>query len=206
MNEHLSELGKTDPRLQKVLSAIGPLNFRRRHGGFEGLLRLIVEQQLSVKAADSIWQKLKSGLNTSEPHSVLALNEDELRKFGLSRPKARYAHILAEATMNQHIDFEQLQGLETEVAIDHLTSLKGIGRWSAEVYLMFCEGRLDLFPTGDIALREALGWLDALPSRPDEAYCKIRSETWKPLRSVAAHALWRWYGMVKRSELEPLSF
>ncbi|MDC7683333.1 DNA-3-methyladenine glycosylase 2 family protein [Asticcacaulis sp. BYS171W] len=197
----MSALSDADPKLKPLFAAVGDLNFRHRAGGFEGLLRLIVEQQLSVKAADSIWQKVRLGLGDILPANLLAQTDDALRGHGLSRPKAKYARILAEAVHDRSVDFDRLPALDPEAAITHLTALKGIGRWTAEVYLMFCEGRLDVFPTGDIALREAVGWLDGLDARPDEAYCRARAEVWAPYRSVAAHALWGWYGAVKRGEL-----
>lgn len=199
---HIRTLTEVDPALGRVFAAVGELSFRHRAGGFEGLLRLIVEQQLSVKAADSIWRKVRLGLNEAiEPQNLMALDDEALRGCGLSRPKARYARILAEAVHARTVDFEGLAALDPEEAVTHLTTLKGIGRWSAEVYLMFCEGRADVFPTGDIALREAVGWLDGLAARPDEPYCKARAELWRPYRSVASHALWAWYGAVRRGEI-----
>jgi len=197
---HMNALAAADPLLGPVFAAVSDLNFRHRTGGFEGLLRLIVEQQLSVKAADSIWRKLRDGMGRISPADLLALSDEALRGHGLSRPKAKYARILAEAVHDRAVDFEAVKSLDPEAAIAHLTALKGIGRWTAEVYLMFCEGRIDVFPTGDIALREAVGWLDGLEARPDEAYCRTRAELWSPYRSVAAHALWGWYGAVRRGE------
>lgn len=198
---HMTALAEADPVLAPLFAAVGDLNFRHRADGFEGLLRLIVEQQLSVRAADAIWQKLRGGLSEMSPAHLLTLSDEALRGHGLSRPKVRYARILAEAVHTRALDFATVRGLEAEAAIDHLTALKGIGRWTAEVYLMFCEGRLDIFPTGDIALREAVGWLDGLDARPDEAYCRERALRWAPYRSVVSHALWGWYGAVKRGEL-----
>lgn len=198
---HMNALAETDPALAPLFATVGDLNFRHRADGFEGLLRLIVEQQLSVKAADSIWQKVRGGMVDILPANLLALSDEALRGHGLSRPKAKYARILAEAVHDRSVDFAHVRGLDIEEAITHLTALKGIGRWTAEVYLMFCEGRLDIFPTGDIALREAVGWLDGLDARPDEAYCRVRAERWSPYRSVVSHALWGWYGAVKRGEL-----
>jgi len=197
----MTALIEADPALGPVFKAVADLNFRQRAGGFEGLLRLIVEQQLSVRAADTIWQRLKTGMGGMSPAHLLGLTDEALRGHGLSRPKAAYARILAEAVHDRAVDFEAVRHADTEAAIAHLTALKGIGRWTAEVYLMFCEGRLDVFPTGDIALREAVGWLDDLTARPDEAYCRTRAELWSPYRSVAAHALWGWYGAVRRGEL-----
>ena len=194
-------LGTLDPRFARLFNHIEPPAFRHRADGFEGLIRLIIEQQLSVKAADSIWQRLKSGLSDMTPEAVLALDEAVLRSYGLSRPKLSYVRHLSQAVLSGTLDIAALKSMTTEDAIAHLTLVKGIGRWSAEVYLMFCEGRLDIFPTGDIALREAVAWLDGLEARPDEAYCLERALVWAPHRSLAAHSLWSWYGKVKRGEL-----
>ncbi len=199
--EHLAHLALQDLRLEPLTKAFSHLQYRRREGGFPALLRLIVEQQLSVKAADTILGRVYAGLGDVTPQALLDHDEDRLRGYGLSRPKITYARALAEAFHTGDFDTIDLQALPIADAADRLVALKGIGRWTAEVYLMFSEGRLDLFPVGDVALREAVGWLDGLEARPSEAYCAQRAQTWSPYRSVAAHLLWAWYGAVKRGEM-----
>ena len=199
---HLEQLRLADPKLAPLCDRFGHIAYRRREGGFAALLRLIVEQQLSVKAADTITARLHAGLGEVSPQALLSHDDDLMRGYGLSRPKIAYARALAEAIHSGAFDTDALCSLDTEAATGALVALKGIGRWTAEVYLMFCEGRLDLFPTGDVALREALGWLDRCDTRPDEAYCAQRSAVWAPYRSVAALILWAWYGAVKRGEME----
>ncbi|ESQ94112.1 DNA-3-methyladenine glycosylase family protein [Asticcacaulis benevestitus] len=199
--EHLAHLAERDPRLKPLTEAFAHLQHRKRPGGFPALLGLIVEQQLSVKAADTIFGRVKDGLIEVTPRSFLAHDEDALRGYGLSRPKIAYARALAEAFHTGGFDTDTLQDLSIEDAAQRLVALKGIGRWTAEVYLMFSEGRLDLFPVGDVALREAVGWLDDLPERPNEAYCAERAAVWSPYRTIAAHLLWGWYGAVKRGEM-----
>jgi len=199
---HLSALAEADPRLKPLTERFSHIIYRQREGGFTALLRLIVEQQLSVKAADTITARLHAGLGDVSPRALLAHDDDRMRGYGLSRPKIAYARALAEAINSGAFDVTALRALETEDAAKALIALKGIGRWTAEVYLMFSEGRLDLFPVGDIALREAVGWLDGLDSRPNEAYCAERALTWSPYRSIAAHLLWAWYGAVRRGDME----
>jgi DNA-3-methyladenine glycosylase II len=197
---HLAALAAADPKLRPVTERFGHIVYRRREGGFTALLRLIVEQQLSVKAADTITARLHAGLGDVSPQALLAHDDDRMRGYGLSRPKIAYARALAEAIDSGAFDVAALRDLDTGDAAKALVALKGIGQWTAEVYLMFCEGRLDLFPVGDVALREAVGWLDGLEARPNEAYCAERALVWSPYRSIAAHLLWAWYGAVRRGE------
>jgi DNA-3-methyladenine glycosylase II len=199
--EHLAHLAERDPRLKPLTEHFSHIQYRKRPGGFPALLGLIVEQQLSVKAADTIFGRVRDGLGDITPQALLAHDEDSLRGYGLSRPKISYARALAEAFHTGGFDTDALSNLDIEEAASRLVALKGIGRWTAEVYLMFSEGRLDLFPVGDVALREAVGWLDHLPERPNEAYCAERALDWSPYRTIAAHLLWAWYGAVKRGEM-----
>jgi DNA-3-methyladenine glycosylase II len=204
---HLAALAAADPKLKPLTERFSHIIYRRREGGFTALLRLIVEQQLSVKAADTITARLHAGLKNEGsgevgPAALLAHDEDLMRGYGLSRPKIAYARALAAAIDNGAFDLAALRDMETGEAAKALVALKGIGQWTAEVYLMFSEGRLDLFPVGDIALREAVGWLDGLVTRPNEAYCAERALAWSPSRSIAAHLLWAWYGAVRRGDME----
>ncbi|HEX7799912.1 MAG TPA: DNA-3-methyladenine glycosylase 2 family protein [Asticcacaulis sp.] len=198
--EHLAHLAAADPRLAPLCARFSHIGYRLRPGGFEALLRLIVEQQLSVRAADTILSRVHAGIGEVTPQDLRDHPDDALRSYGLSRPKIAYAKALAEAVLRGEFDAAALLVMDIETAAQTLLKLKGVGRWTAEVYLMFSEGRLDLFPVGDVALREAVGWLDALAARPDEIYCAERAALWSPYRSVAAHLLWAWYGAVRRGE------
>jgi DNA-3-methyladenine glycosylase II len=131
----------------------------------------------------------------------LATDIEVLRSFGLSIQKATYGHEIARAQVEGRIDFDHLERLSDEEAIARLVAIKGVGKWTAETFLMFCEGRQDIFPGGDIALQEAIRWADGAPLRPTEKQAWARAEIWSPHRSVAAHLLWGWYGAVKRGEL-----
>jgi len=187
--------------LVRVVDAVPPFEWRLRTGGFEGLFRMIVEQQVSVAAAASIWRRVGEGLVEITPQSVLAQSTDELRAFGLSGQKARYGHEIARAHTEGRIDFDHLEQLDDAEAIAALTAIKGVGLWTAETFLMFCEGRTDVFPGGDVALQEAMRWADGIEIRPTQKQAYARAEVWRPHRSVAAHLLWSWYGAVKRSEI-----
>ena len=132
---------------------------------------------------------------------MLARDEAGLKAFGLSSPKARYARAVAQAHVDGQVDLNGLMALDDEAAIAALVSLKGIGRWSAEVYLLFCEGRLDAFPAGDLALQEAVRELDGAVLRPGEKALYLRGETWRPYRGVATHLLWDYYLARRRGDI-----
>ena len=168
-------------------------DWRARPGGFAGLVQLIAEQQVSVASAAAIWARVAAGLGEVTAERVLAYDEAGLRAFGLSTPKARYTLGIAAAHAGQTVDLEALAGLDDEAAIAALVSLKGVGRWTAEVYLLFCEGRLDAFPAGDLALQEAVRVLEGADDRLNEKALYARAEVWKPYRGVATHLLWDYY-------------
>ena len=191
-----------DPALGRAHARTPPFEWRVRTGGYEGLFRMIVDQQVSVAAAAAIWKRVVEGLDGEiTPRAVLACDPERLRNFGLSGQKARYGHEIALAHVEGRIDFDHLEGLPDEEAIARLVAIKGVGRWTAETFLMFCEGRQDIFPGGDIALQEAIRWADGTAVRPTQKQASARAEIWSPHRSVAAHLLWGWYGAVKRGEV-----
>ena len=190
-----------DPALVRVDAQTPPLEWRLRVGGFEGLFRMIVEQQVSVASAASVWARLREGMGGITPELLLAHDLEQLRGMGLSRQKATYGQGIARAQIAGEIDLEHLANLDDEAAIASLTALKGVGLWTAEAYLMMCEGRLDVFPGGDVALQEAIRWADGAEVRPDQKGAYARAEIWRPYRAVATHLLWAWYTGVKRGEI-----
>ncbi len=191
-----------DPALAQADARTPAFEWRSRTGGYEGLFRMIVEQQVSVAAAAAIWRRVVEGLEGEiTPQAVLARDVETLRGFGLSGQKARYGHEIAQAHVDGRIDFDHLERLADDEAIARLTAIRGVGRWTAETFLMFCEGRRDVFPAGDIALQEAMRWADGAVLRPREKEAYVRAEAWRPHRSIAAHLLWGWYGAVKRGEI-----
>jgi len=195
-------LAELDPALARAHAQTPVFEWRLRPGGYEGLFRMIVEQQVSVAAAASIWARVVAGLDGQvTPQAVLVLDVETLRTFGLSSQKAKYGHEIARAHVDGLIDFDHLERLSDEDAVARLVAIKGVGRWTAETFLMFCEGRLDVFPGGDVALQEAMRWADGATLRPREKEAYVRAERWRPHRGVAAHLLWGWYGAAKRGEI-----
>ena len=188
-------LARAEPRFAEALEITGPLPLRRREGGFPALLHTICAQQLSVAAADSVWKKLCAAEATA-PERFAALGEEELRACGLSRPKIRYARALAEAG----IDYPGLADMPVEEAVASLTAVKGIGVWTAEIYLMFSVGRADVIAAGDLALQEAARVLFGLDGRPTDKALRALAEPWSPWRAVAARILWAYYRAIKNRE------
>ena len=197
-------LAVADPALARIEPLVPPVAWRVREGGFAGLAWMIVGQQVSTASARAIWGRVEAGMDGSVTAAAVLVRTDEaLKAMGLSSPKVRYLRALAEAEMAGRIDFIALQTLEDDAARAALVALPGIGPWTAETYLMFCQGRMDLFPAADVALQEAMRWLDRLDVRPTADQARARAEIWRPWRSVAAHLLWAWYGGVKRGEIRP---
>lgn len=199
LTEALAHLGAACPRMAEALARLGPPDIRRREGGFAGLMRILVEQQVSVAAGRAIWARLEAA-GATRPEVVLARSEEELRALGLSRPKARYAKAIAEAERSGALCFLRQAEAPLDEAVAELTAIKGVGPWTAEIYQMFCVGRPDLLPVGDLALRAAAGRLYDLPDRPSEAEFRALGEPWAPWRSAAALVLWRFYAADKQRE------
>ncbi len=188
-------LAAREPRFADALTQTGPLPLRRRSGGFPALLQAICGQQLSVASAAATWNRLcEAGADRAEVLS--ALDDDALKACGLSRPKIRYARGLADAG----IDYAALVHMPEDEALATLTALKGIGSWTAEIYLMFAIGRADVIAAGDLALQEAARDLFDLPSRPTDKELRALAEAWSPWRAVAARILWAYYRVIKNRE------
>lgn len=191
-------LADRDPALARAHAAAPTFEWRLRNSGFAALMKLIVEQQVSVASAEAIWGRVEAALGPVDSPGVLAAGEAGLRSCGLSGPKARYALGIAQARERGEIDLDGLAALDDEAAIAALTRMKGVGRWTAEVYLMFAEGRTDVFPALDIALQHGLRMADGAAERLPVAALIARAEEWRPWRGVAAHLLWAYYGVMKR--------
>jgi DNA-3-methyladenine glycosylase II len=188
-------LAAREPRFAAALEETGPLPLRRRADGFPALLSAIVSQQLSVAAAAGIWAKLEAAGATT-PEGLEALDDDALRACGLSRPKIRYARALAEAAL----DYEGLRRMPDEEAIARMVAVPGVGRWTAEIYLMFSLGRADVFAPADLALQESARLLFELPERPAPKPLAEMAQAWSPWRGVAARLLWAYYRVAKNRE------
>lgn len=187
------ELVERDPALARADAAGPPLTWRTRPPGFATLIWMVIGQQVSLASAEAVWLRLKAAVGEVTPETVLAFDDAAFRRVGFSRQKTRYAKAIAAAGL----DFNALRALDDDAALAALTALTGVGRWTAEVYLLMSESRLDAFPGGDIALQEAIRWADGLDARPGAAAAYARAEAWRPHRGVAAHLLWAWYMAAK---------
>lgn len=189
----LDAVAAIEPAMAAAIERAGYPPPRIRDRGYGTLLRTIVGQQVSVAAAQSIWKKLEGGLgNLDDPATLAAVSIEDMRPFGLSRQKASYAHSLAEAVASGALDLDHLPA-DDEEAIAALSSIKGIGRWSAEIYLLFAEGRADIWPAGDLAVQIEVGRILGLDARPTEKATRLLAEPWRPHRGAAAIMAWHHY-------------
>jgi DNA-3-methyladenine glycosylase II len=193
LRDDLDAVAAREPRLAAELARIGYPEPRLRDRGYKTLLRTIVGQQVSVAAAASVWAKLEAELGADfTPAALLARDFDTLRACGLSRQKQGYARSLCELVAAGELDFEGLPA-DDEEAIALLTRIKGIGRWSAEIYLLFAEGRPDIWPAGDLAVQEGVKRLLGLDERPAEKATRMLAEPWSPQRGAMAIFTWHFY-------------
>lgn len=193
-------LTKQCEHMRRVRELYGPPPPRSLDEGFPALLRIIVDQQVSTHAGAAIWRKLENNLHGRiTPSDIIKAGDERLRDSGFSRAKARYALILAEAIVAGDLDLERLKRLSNEAAQAELVKIKGIGRWTAEIYLMFSLKRRDLMPSGDLALQIAAQMLLGLEDRPSIKELDVIAERWRPYRSTAAVMLWHYYRHVKGS-------
>jgi DNA-3-methyladenine glycosylase II len=188
----LAALLVADPRLKRVALIAGGLPLRRREGGFEGLASVITGQQISTHAAAAIWTRFRAAVDPFTPDKYLATSEEALRAAGLSFGKIRTLTGIATAC-GEGLDLDALHDLPPEEAIAIMTTLKGVGRWTAESYLLFCVGHPDVFPAGDLALQTAVHRGLRLRQRPDEKKLRKLAEKWTPWRGVAARLFWAYY-------------
>ncbi len=189
----LDALAAREPGIARALAVAGYPEPRIRPRGYATLLRTIVGQQVSVAAAASVWAKLEALLGAGLlPENLLAADFDALRACGFSRQKQGYARSLCELVVNRELDLETLPE-DDEEAIALLTRIKGIGRWSAEIYLLFAEGRPDIWPAGDLAVQAGLHRILGLAERPSERETRDLGEAWRPWRGAAAILTWHCY-------------
>ncbi|MBR0552684.1 DNA-3-methyladenine glycosylase family protein [Stakelama marina] len=190
----LDALAVAEPAFATAIERAGYPEPRIRDRGYATLLRTIVGQQVSVAAATSIWNKLDAALgDATDPAALLAASDDELRGAGLSRQKQSYARSLADEVTSGALDLSHLPENDEE-AIKQLVRIKGIGRWSAEIYLLFAEGRPDVWPAGDLAVQIEIGRILGHEARPSEKLVRELAESWRPHRGAAAIFAWHHYG------------
>ncbi|AKS43018.1 DNA-3-methyladenine glycosylase family protein [Wenzhouxiangella marina] len=191
----LDEIARRDPHIAKALEAVGYPEERRRGGpSFEHFLRIIVGQQLSVKAAATIFGRVETALDGDfQPERILAMNDEELRAMGLSRQKIGYARSLSEAVLDGQLNPAELASLPDEEIVERITRVKGFGRWSAEMFLLFSLGRPDVWPADDLAIQAGLHRLKGLPERPNRKETDALGEAWRPYRGAVAVFIWHYY-------------
>ena len=193
IRKHVETLAEREPAFARVIEKHGLPEPRVSKPGAQTLLRTIVGQQVSVAAARSMWAKLEAAFGSPPDLALLlAASDDELRAAGMSRQKSGYIRSLAELVISGELDLANLPQ-DDEEAIALLTRIKGIGRWSAEIYLLFAEGRPDVFPAGDLAVMIELGRLMGLPDKPTEKQLREMAESWRPYRGAAAVLAWHSY-------------
>jgi DNA-3-methyladenine glycosylase II len=193
IRNHVKALAKREPAFARVIKKHGVPAPRTSEPGATTLLRTIVGQQVSVAAARSMWAKLEAAFGSPpDLNLLLAASDEELRAAGMSRQKSGYIRSLAELVLSGELDLDRLPE-DDEEAIALLTKIKGIGRWSAEIYLLFAEGRADVFPAGDLAVLVELGRLMGLEEKPSEKQLREIAEAWRPYRGAAAVLAWHSY-------------
>ncbi len=193
----LDLIAAREPRMAAALARVGYPEPRIRPPGYGTLLRTIVGQQLSIKAADSIWLKLAQTVGeVVNPAAMLTADDADLRRAGLSRQKIGYVRSLAEQVAAGALDLDRLPDAD-DAAIARLMQVSGIGRWSAEIYLLFAEGRPDIWPAGDLGVQIESGRIMQLEARPSENATRALAENWRPWRGAAAVFMWHHY----RSEM-----
>ena len=201
----LVELARTDLRLARVIELSGPVPLRRKPPGYAALAEIILSQMVSKASANALWRKLELAAGEITPSAVLALSPEALREAGLSRAKAETLTRVGEAVICGDLDLEHLCRLEGPAAIRAMTAIKGVGPWTAEVYLLFCAGHPDVFPAGDVALQSAAADILGLDSRPRPKDLYSMAEAWSPWRGVAARLLWAYYAAVMRRDATPVA-
>lgn len=204
IREGLAALVELDPRLRPIMSEAGAVPLRLREPGFEGLAHIIVSQVVSRASADAIWGRMTARTGRVTAEAYAGLEPDAWRGFGLSRIKADTLTRVADAVVEGRIDLHALSAESPEKALSELTSIKGIGPWTAEVYLMFCGGHADVFPVGDVALQAAVGMAFGQETRPLPKVLAGQAAVWAPWRSVAARLFWAYYAVKTRREALPI--
>ncbi|GLQ54185.1 DNA-3-methyladenine glycosylase family protein [Devosia nitrariae] len=197
---HLNALLARDPRLRAVNERAGPFPPRSAPRGFVGLAKIICGQQLSVASANAIWSRFEALPGALDPQTYLGLDESTVRATGFSAGKYRTVRVIAEAVVSGELDFTLVEGLAAEEAVAYLTAHKGIGPWTAEIYLMFCAGHPDVFPAGDLALQKAVGHAFGLDASPSVKQLVSMALDWSPHRATAALLFWRYYAAIRDRE------
>jgi DNA-3-methyladenine glycosylase II len=189
----LDHLAACDADLARAIRLVGKPPPRRRPPGFASLLWIIVGQQVSTASANAIWRKLCAAGDPPTAEAFLLLSDEQLKAAGFSRAKMVYGRDLAAAILGGRLDLEALAAMSDDEAVASLTAVRGLGRWSAEIYLLSCLCRPDVLPADDLALLTAAQKVKRLAARPSSGAFRLMAEPWRPWRSVAARLLWHYY-------------
>ena len=197
---HMRALLRKNPPLRPVAKIAGAFDIRLTPGGFPGLVRVICGQQLSVASARAIYGRFTELPGALDPAGYLDLDEATVRGVGFSAGKFRTVRVIAEAVVAGELDFELVEAMAPDEALAYLTAHKGIGPWTAEIYLMFSAHHPDIFPAGDVALQRAVQWAFDMSDKPPVKDLISLAKSWSPHRSTAALLLWRYYRAVRNKE------
>ena len=201
----LTGLVMLDARLEPVVAKAGPVPLRRADPGYRGIANIIVSQMVSKASAAAIWRRMEEKLGDISAETVLAASDEDCRELGLSHAKADALRAVARAVTRGELDLAAICEIDGSAAIREMTSIKGVGRWTAEVYLLFCAGHPDVFPVGDVALQNAVGHALTLEVRPSARELDSLTELWAPWRSVAARLFWAYYATEMRRDGLPVA-
>jgi DNA-3-methyladenine glycosylase II len=185
-------LSDIDPALARAYDFVGVPDWRTHAPGYALLARTVVYQLVSTRAADAIWSRVMDFLGEVTPERVLTCDQDKLRACGLSRPKLSHMNTIAAAIAEGALDLARIEAADVEAARAELLAVKGIGPWTADLYLLYAAGKMDAFPHGDAALMEAHRRLGGYDQRMANKAFSTHAERWRPHRGVAAHLLWGW--------------
>lgn len=200
----LAQLILADPRLAPVAEKAGAFSLRRREAGFAGLCAIVCGQQLSTAAAATIRNRLFAAFEPFHHDTVRRARAEKLKQLGLSAPKIKSIREIGKAVAQGRIDLNAVGNMDADVAHAALTALHGVGPWTADIYLLFCLGHADAFPSGDLAVQEAARIALNLRKRPDAKRLAKIAQAWRPWRGVAAHLLWAYYHAVKKRDVVPV--
>lgn len=204
LQQGVAALADLDPVMARLVAEGAAPTLRKRDPGFEGLAGIIVSQQLSTASAAAIWARVVARFPQPTPAAILAADDESLRACGLSGPKIRTLRAVAAAVASDALPIDGLQNLSADEAHAVMTAVKGIGPWTADIYLLFCLGNSDAFPAGDLAVQEAARIAYGLEARPKDKAFFALAERWRPWRGVAAKVLWAYYRIAKDREGAPV--
>ena len=200
LRDGLDALLAVDLRLARVLGVAGLPPLRRRPGGFAGLASIIVSQQLSTASAAAIWARVSAAFDPFHHDAIRKARADKLGRLGLSAAKIKTLKHIARELAEERLNLDVLANEDADAAHNTLTTLPGIGPWTADVYLLFCLGHGDAWPAGDLAVQEAIKAGLGLKTRPTPKQMAPLAEPWRPLRGAAAHLWWAYYRVLKKRE------